>query len=54
MRHFARQQKKGPSVEGGVVGWEREARSAMDWMDEITSESILNQACAWPCDRRLS
>jgi hypothetical protein len=22
----------------------------MGWMDEIASESVLNQACAWICD----
>ncbi len=25
----------------------------MDWMDEIASESVLNQAYAWLCERRL-
>ncbi len=25
----------------------------MDWMDEIASESALNQAFAWLCERRL-
>ncbi len=25
----------------------------MDWMDEVASESVLNQAFAWLCQRRL-
>ncbi len=25
----------------------------MDWMDEIASESVLQQAYAWLCERRL-
>jgi hypothetical protein len=26
----------------------------MDWMDEIPSESVLNQAYAWLCEPRLA
>ena len=25
----------------------------MDWMDEIDSESVLNQVYPWLCERRL-